>query len=186
MSSLPRSFSCEQHSLIKTTAEVKDRTLMTFIERGAFGRTLIIVPSKKVASELTETLSLQSLKTINLADTLPKALVNNFSLPNFLTKQYKNEALLRKLLARTQGFSIIVSTYFEGLRLLPESDLVVMYSMPPLDRYLEVSSLGTQTCGLVCSDDYHSTRNLLSSALLDVGVLDAILTDVLETKPMNR
>jgi hypothetical protein len=90
MGSLDRTFSNEQHVLIKTTVEVKDRTMMSFIERGGFSRTLIIVPNRKVASELTETLSLQSLKTVNLTEMLPKGLVSNFSVPNFLTKPYKN------------------------------------------------------------------------------------------------
>lgn len=112
MNSLERSFNGGQHILIKTTAEVKDRTMMSFIERGGFNRTIIIVPNRKTAIELTETLSLQSLKTTNLTELLPKGLVNNFSLPNFLTKQYKNEALLRKLLDKAQGYSIVVSVYF--------------------------------------------------------------------------
>jgi hypothetical protein len=71
--------------------------------------------------------------------------------------------------------------YFEGLRLLPHSDLVVLYSLPTLDRYLEASGLGRQTCGLVCSDDYHLNRNLTSSALIDLVLLDRILMNILDT-----
>lgn len=180
MSSLPQRFNPDEHILLKTAAEIKDRTLMSFIEKGGFSKVLIVVPDRRTATDITETLSLQSLKTANLHDILPKGLISNFSLPHFLTKQYKNEALLRKLLERVQGFSIVVSVYFEGLKLLPESDVVVLYSMPPSDKYLQVGGLAKLTCGLVCSDDYHHQRNLLSSALIDENVLDRILNNMLE------
>ena len=56
-----------------------------------------------------------------------------------------------------------------------------MYSLPTLNQYLEISGLAKQTCGLVCSDDYHSNRNITSSALIDISVLDHILTNILDT-----
>jgi hypothetical protein len=87
---------------------------------------------------------------------------------------------LSKLLDKTHNYSIIVSVYFEGLRLL-EPELVVIYSVTTLDKYLQISGLGKHTCGLVSNDDYHHIRNASSSALMDSAALDRLLTNILDT-----
>jgi hypothetical protein len=75
-----------------------------------------------------------------------------------------------------------VSVYFEGLRLL-DPELVVVYNLTTLDKYLQISQLGKHTCGLVSNDDYHHTRNITSSALVDSTSLDRLLMNILDTNP---
>jgi hypothetical protein len=59
-----RDFGGEVHYLMKTTE--KNKTLMSFIDHCEYNKILIIVPDRRTAHDLSTTLSLSSLKTLNL------------------------------------------------------------------------------------------------------------------------
>lgn len=84
------------------------------------------------------------------------------------------------MLEKTSQANIIVSVHFQGLKLI-EAELVVIYSMPEVDRYLEMSPLGRKAAlGLVDAEDFYRQRNGITSGNVDVGVVNRAVGYVLE------
>ena len=114
----------------------KTKNLLNYLSKRNYSKIIIITRDKKSTEELSSSLSLEEYKSSNFLDFISKQTFKSFSMPNLLVSKKDNyESNLHESFKRCSSSSIIVSPFFEGLRLF-QFDLVVFYDLPSIKQYM--------------------------------------------------